>query len=123
MHKEINFFHNSIQKATQSWDTLTELQRYRKEFYGRPLNTMSIYIMYLISALTGYLLRYKPIKKILAILAILIVTAYIFNDINSIIKVHAQKVKVVSKQVVDKTYEEIKEQRKGTLSETNRLPT
>lgn len=55
--------------------------------------------------------------------AILIVTAYIFNDINSIIKVHAQKVKVVSKQVVDKTYEEIREQRKGTPSETNRLPT
>ena len=111
------------QKATQSWDTLTELQRYRKEFYGRTINTVNIYIIYLVFALTGYLLRYKPIKKILAILAILIVSAYISNEINSIIQIHAQKVKVVSKQVVDKTREEIREQRKGTPSETNQLPT
>lgn len=97
------------QRAIQSWDTLTKLQRYRKEYFDRTLNTAYIYIAYLLFAFIGYLLRYKPIRKILAVFAMLIVAACIYHEISSIVQAHAEKVNVISKRVVSKTYEDIKE--------------
>lgn len=107
------FIQNTVlyQRAIRSWDTLTELQRHRKECLDRTLNTVCIYFTYLLFAFTGYLLRYKPIKKILAVFAMLIVAAWIYHEISSIVQTHTRKVNVFSKQIVDKTYEELREGR------------
>lgn len=97
------------QCAIRSWDTLDELRSFRKEYFDRTLNTACIYIVYLVFAFTGYMLRYRPMKKILAILAILIAAASVYKGISSIIQAQAQKVSVVSRQADDKTYKKIKE--------------
>lgn len=107
------------QRANQTWDTLKKLQRHHKEYHSRTLNTVCIYILYFVFALTGYLLRYKPIKKILIALAMLIVAVYGFQEIHTIIQTHVQKVKTVSKQTVDNAYEEISKQRDKRKAENN----
>ena len=55
----------------------------------------------------GYLLRYKPIKNILMVFAVLIAAAWICHEIGSIVQEHAKKLNGVSRQVVDDTYKEI----------------
>lgn len=107
------------QRAIRAWDTLAELQRHRKEYFDRTLNTACIYIMYFLFAFIGYLLRYKSIKKILTAFAILIVAAWIYHEISSIVQAHAQKVNTVSKQIVSTTYEEIKENREKERNTDN----
>lgn len=100
--------------ANRSWDSLMELQHLRKEYFDRTLNTACIYIIYLLFAVIGYLLRYKPIKKILGIFAMLITVACIYHQINLIVQVRAQKVNTVSKQIVGETYKEIREKERST---------
>ena len=72
--------------------------------FGRTLNTGYIYIAYILFAFLGYLLRFKPIKKILAVFAILIVAAWIYHEINSIVQEYAKKLNTESHQIVDDTY-------------------
>ena len=74
------------QHAIGAWETSNELQRHRLEYFGRTLNIVYIYIAYILFAFLGYLLRFKPIKKILAVFAILIVAAWIYHEINSIVQ-------------------------------------
>lgn len=107
------------QHAISAWNTLTELQRHRKEYFDRTLNTACIIIMYLLFAIMGYLLRNKPIKKILTVFAILIVAAWIYHEISSIVQAHAQKINTVSRQIVNTTYEEIKESREKERNTNN----
>ena len=68
---------------------------------------MYIYIAYILFAFLGYLLRFKPIKKILAVFAILIVAAWIYHEINSIVQGYAKKLNTESHQIVNDTYKEI----------------
>lgn len=112
------FIQNAVlyQRAIRSWDTLTELQRHRKEYFDRTLNTAYIYVAYLLFAFIGYLLRYKPIRKILAVFAMLIVAAWIYHEISSIVQAHTRQVNVVSKQIVYKTYEELRERREKEIN-------
>ena len=58
-------------------------------------------------AILGYLLRYKPIKKILTVIAVLIVAICIYREIDSLIQKHVQKTNTISQQTVSATYEEI----------------
>jgi hypothetical protein len=95
------------QHAIGAWETLNELQRHKQEYFGRTLNTGCIYIGYILFAFLGYLLRYKPIKKILAVFAILIVAAWIYREINSIVQGYAKKLNTESHQIVVDTYKEI----------------
>lgn len=93
--------------AITAWETSTELQRHQKEYFGRTLNTICIYVAYTLFAFLGYLLRYKPIKNILMVFAVLIAAAWICHEIGSIVQEHAKKLNGVSRQVVDDTYKEI----------------
>lgn len=93
--------------AITAWETSTELQRHQKEYFGRTLNTICIYVAYILFAFLGYLLRYKPIKNILMVFAVLIAAAWICHEIGSIVQEHAKKLNGVSRQVVDDTYKEI----------------
>ena len=95
------------QHAIGAWETSNELQRHRLEYFGRTLNIVYIYIAYILFAFLGYLLRFKPIKKILAVFAILIVAAWIYHEINSIVQEYAKKLNTESHQIVDDTYKEI----------------
>lgn len=95
------------QHAIGAWETSDELQRHKQEYFGRTLNTGCIYIGYILFAFLGYLLRYKPIKKILAVFAILIVAAWIYREINSIVQGYAKKLNTESHQIVVDTYKEI----------------
>ena len=95
------------QHAIGAWETSNELRRHRLEYFGRTLNTGYIYIAYILFAFLGYLLRFKPIKKILAVFAILIVAAWIYHEINSIVQEYAKKLNTESHQIVDDTYKEI----------------
>ena len=81
--------------------------QYAVHYFGRTLNTGCIYIGYILFAFLGYLLRYKPIKKILAVFAILIVAAWIYREINSIVQGYAKKLNTESHQIVVDTYKEI----------------
>ena len=65
----------------------------------------------------GYLFRFKPIKKILAVFAVLIVAAWIYNEINSIVQGYAKKLNTESHQIVDDTYKEIDEIRESKQRE------
>ena len=108
------------QHAIGAWETSNELQRHKQEYFGRTLNTGCIYIAYILLAFLGYLLRYKPIKKILAVFAILIVAAWIYHEINSLVQGYAKKLNTESHQIVDDTYKEIdgiKEQRTKCLND------
>ena len=82
-------------------------RRHRLEYFGRTLNIVYIYIAYILFAFLGYLLRFKPIKKILAVFAILIVAAWIYHEINSIVQEYAKKLNTESHQIVNDTYKEI----------------
>ena len=95
------------QHAIGAWETSNELQRHRLEYFGRTLNIVYIYIAYILFAFLGYLLRFKPIKKILAVFAILIVAAWIYHEINSIVQEYAKKLNTESHQIVNDTYKEI----------------
>ena len=95
------------QHAIGAWETSNELRRHRLEYFGRTLNTGYIYIAYILFAFLGYLLRFKPIKKILAVFAILIVAVWIYHEINSIVQEYAKKLNTESHQIVDDTYKEI----------------
>jgi thiaminase len=100
--------HTELYKhAIGAWETSNELRRHRLEYFGRTLNTGYIYIAYILFAFLGYLLRFKPIKKILAVFAILIVAAWIYHEINSIVQEYAKKLNTESHQIVDDTYKEI----------------
>lgn len=95
------------QRAISTWESLTELRRCRIECYDRMLSTACIYIGYFLFAILGYLLRYKPIKKILTVIAVLIVAICIYREIDSLVQKHAQKINTISEQTVSATYEEI----------------
>ena len=95
------------QRAISTWESLTELRRCRIECYDRMLSTACIYIGYFLFAILGYLLRYKPIKKILTVIAVLIVAICIYREIDSLIQKHVQKTNTISQQTVSATYEEI----------------
>lgn len=93
--------------AITAWKTSTELQRHQKEYFGRTVNTLSIYIVYILFALLGYLLRYKPMKKILMVVAVGIAALWVYHEIGAIVQKHAKEASRVSRQFVDDTYKEI----------------
>lgn len=105
------------QHAFGAWKISNELQRHKQEYFGRTLNTGCIYIAYILFAFLGYLFRFKPIKKILAVFAVLIVAAWIYNEINSIVQGYAKKLNTESHQIVDDTYKEIDEIRESKQRE------
>lgn len=107
------------QHAFGAWETSNELQRHKQEYFGRTLNTGCIYIAYILFAFLGYLLRFKPIKKILAVFAILIVAACIYHEINSLVQGYAKKLNTESHQIVDDTYKEIDGIRESKEQEMN----
>lgn len=83
---EVGSTYRIVPARNRAWATSNELRRHRLEYFGRTLNTGYIYIAYILFAFLGYLLRFKPIKKILAVFAILIVAAWIYHEINSIVQ-------------------------------------
>lgn len=97
------------QRTLCAWDTLIEQQRYHKELFNRSFNTAYIYIAYLLFAFIGYMLRHKPIKKILGGFAILIVAAYLYQNINTMVQAHTEKVNRMSKEIEQEIYKGIKE--------------
>lgn len=107
------------QRAIQAWETLKELLRHREAYFDRSLNTACIYIAYLLFALLSYLLRYKPIKKILTVFAMLIAAAWIYHEIDTLVQARAKKIKTVSDQIVDRTYDEIKGKREKERNTDN----
>ena len=107
------------QHAFGAWEISNELQRHKQEYFGRTLNTGCIYIAYILFAFLGYLLRFKPIKKILAVFAVLIVASWIYNEINSIVQGYAKKLNTESHQIVDDTYKEIDGIRESKEQEMN----
>ena len=106
------------QHAISTWKTLTELRRYRIEYYDRMLGTAWIYIGYFLFAILGYLLRYKSMKKILTVVAVVIVAIWIYYEIDSIVQTHVQKINTISEQTVGATYNEINGARKNKENKT-----
>lgn len=93
--------------AITAWETSSALQRHQEEYSGRTVNTLSIYIVYILFALLGYLLRYKPMKKILMVVAVGIAALWVYHEIGAIVQKHAKEASRVSRQFVDDTYKEI----------------
>ena len=68
------------QYADEVWDTQAEIRELANEYSIRTRYTAGLYISYILSALVIFLFRrYNPIKKILAVLAILIVLSYMYK--------------------------------------------
>ena len=61
--------------------------------------------------------RFTPKKKILAVFAVQIEAAWIYNEINSIVQGYAKKLNTESHQIVDDTYKEIDEIRESKQRE------
>ena len=103
--------------ADQAWDAQNEIQQLAKECSKRTNHTIGLYLSYLLSALVVFLLRYKAIKKILAITAVLIVLSYAFKQVGELVEEYAQDTRSISKKVngatrraiFDKQMEERKE--------------
>lgn len=78
---------------TALMDTQHTLQRYIKQQYDRTINAILLCPVYLLLALTGYLLRYKSLAKIVNVLALLILMIYTFQKFDSYGNTYAEKVK------------------------------
>lgn len=88
------------QYTLKAWYTSAEIRTYSKEYSNRTINALCIYLSYFLSALIAYLLRrYKPVKKLLAVLAIVIVFFYMFNQVGAIVQKYAEKTQSISKKV------------------------
>lgn len=106
------------QQATRLAENSTVLQRYLLEYYERSANTLWIYICYLILALSGFLLRYQPLKKILAALAILIFITYASITVNSYGKIYTHKVLKTVRKIENNqrnAYQKIHEKTKNSI--------
>ncbi|MCD8181786.1 MAG: hypothetical protein LUE99_00395 [Bacteroides sp.] len=101
------------QQALKLMETSKSLQRYAFEKYSRTMNTAWIYIAYILFAFSGYMLRHKPLRKILGVLAVLIISAYIFQEFSAYAKIQAKKVQSVANEAAANerdAYREIREQ-------------
>lgn len=80
------------QEAILLNENKTSLEKYTLQNYVRTINTLWLYVAYLMFALLGYILRYKPIRKILAVLAVLIIALYGLHEVTDYGRKYAQSV-------------------------------
>ena len=73
--------------ADEAWNTQAEIRELTNEYSIRTCHTICLYISYILCALVIFLLRrYNPIRKILAVLAVLIVLSYMYKVFGEVVK-------------------------------------
>ncbi|MCC8171776.1 MAG: hypothetical protein LIP00_08330 [Parabacteroides sp.] len=85
------------QQATGLMETSRSLWRYTFEEYTRTAAAVCLFLVYLVFAFSGYLLRYRPLKKILGVIAVLVIAIYVFHEIDAYGKIYAGKVREIAR--------------------------
>lgn len=90
----LEYVQNSLlyEQTLDLYGTSNTLTRYTFEYYKRNLSTWWLLVAYLLFAGAGYLLRYKPVKKVLAVVAVLILAMYAFQEITSYGKTYTKNI-------------------------------
>lgn len=105
------------EQATRLMNTSTALQQYVILYYERIVNMIGLYLSYFLFALLGYLLRYKPLAKILGVLVVLIISVFVFRELSSYGEAYAKKVQSTLKDAAsdqEDAYREIRKKAKAT---------
>lgn len=90
--------------AEDAWRTENEILRLANEYSIRTRNTVGLYISYVLSALVIFLFRrYNPIRKILAVLAVLIVLSYMYKVFGEVVKEYIEDTRSIPQKVIGQT--------------------
>lgn len=89
------------QYADEAWDTQAEIRELTNEYSIRTCHTICLYISYILCALVIFLLRrYNPIRKILAVLAVLIVLSYMYKVFGEVVKESIEDTRSIPQKVI-----------------------
>lgn len=92
------------QYAEEAWRMENEILRLANEYSIRTRNTVGLYISYVLSALVIFLFRrYNPIRKILAVLAVLIVLSYMCKVFGEVVKEYIEDTRSIPQKVIGQT--------------------
>ena len=92
------------QYADEAWDTQAEIRKLANEYSIRTRYTAGLYISYILSALVIFLFRrYYPIKKILAVLAILIVLSYMYKVFGEVVEEYIEDTRSIPRKISNAT--------------------
>lgn len=92
------------QYADEVWDTQAEIRELANEYSIRTRYTAGLYISYILSALVIFLFRrYNPIKKILAVLAILIVLSYMYKVFGEVVEEYIEDTRSIPRKISNAT--------------------
>ena len=92
------------QYADEAWDTQAEIRELANEYSIRTRYTVCLYISYILSALVIFLFRrYNPIKKILAVLAILIVLSYMYKVFGEVVEEYIEDTRSIPRKISNAT--------------------
>lgn len=92
------------QYADEAWDTEAEIRELANEYSIRTRYTAGLYISYILSALVIFLFRrYNPIKKILAVLAILIVLSYMYKMFGEVVEEYIEDTRSIPRKISNAT--------------------
>ena len=92
------------QYADEAWDTQAEIRELANEYSIRTRYTAGLYISYILSALVIFLFRrYNPIKKILAVLAILIVLSYMYKVFGEVVEEYIEDTRSIPRKISNAT--------------------
>jgi hypothetical protein len=87
--------------ADEAWDTQAEIRELANEYSIRTCHTICLYISYILCALVIFLLRrYNPIRKILAVLAVLIVLSYMYKVFGEVVKESIEETRSIPQKVI-----------------------
>ena len=90
--------------AEEAWRMENEILRLANEYSIRTRNTIGLYISYILCALVIFLLRrYNPIRKILAVLAVLIVLSYMYKVFGEVVKEYIENTRSIPQKVIGLT--------------------
>lgn len=90
--------------AEEAWRMENEILRLANEYSIRTRNTIGLYISYILCALVIFLLRrYNPIRKILAVLAVLIVLSYMYKVFGEVVKEYIEDTRSIPQKVIGLT--------------------
>ena len=87
--------------ADEAWNTQAEIRELTNEYSIRTCHTICLYISYILCALVIFLLRrYNPIRKILAVLAVLIVLSYMYKVFGEVVKESIEDTRSIPQKVI-----------------------
>lgn len=90
--------------ADEAWDTQAEIRELANEYSIRTCHTIGLYISYILSALVIFLLRrYNPIRKILAVLAVLIVLSYMYKVFGDMVQEYIEDTRSMPRKIREAT--------------------